>query len=110
MLSAASRPTLAKNARMGHPRSDMGKERKTVDKAGPPVQTPKNLWAALIARYNPGALKLTPKNGQDYGNPRFNMFNLMWLSLPQSKDNPTVTATATNCVIDSNGMRNCDTQ
>jgi RHS repeat-associated protein len=28
MLSAASRPTLAKNARMGHPRSDMGKERK----------------------------------------------------------------------------------
>src|SRR5260370_4149175 len=40
MLSAASRPTLAKNARMGHPRSDMGKERKTVDKAGPPVQAP----------------------------------------------------------------------
>jgi len=28
VLSAASRPTLAKNARMGHPRSDMGKERK----------------------------------------------------------------------------------
>jgi len=28
MLSAASQPTLAKNARMGHPRSDMGNERK----------------------------------------------------------------------------------
>jgi len=28
MLSAASWPTLAKNARLGHPRSDMGKERK----------------------------------------------------------------------------------
>jgi hypothetical protein len=38
MLSAASRPTLAKNARMGHPRSDMGKEEKTVDKGGPPAQ------------------------------------------------------------------------
>src|SRR6202795_3042655 len=37
MLSAASRPTLAKNARMGHPRSDMGKKEKTVGKGGPPA-------------------------------------------------------------------------
>src|SRR6266852_6462515 len=28
MLSAASQPTLAKNARTGHPRSDVGNERK----------------------------------------------------------------------------------
>ena len=37
MLSAASRPTLAKNARMGHPRFVRGKEEQSVEKAGPPV-------------------------------------------------------------------------
>src|SRR6267143_79918 len=37
MLSAAPRPTLAKNARMGHPRSDMGKEKKDCGKGGPPA-------------------------------------------------------------------------
>src|SRR6202521_1355866 len=36
MLSAASWPTLAKNARMGHPRSDTGKERKGYGEGGPP--------------------------------------------------------------------------
>src|SRR4029077_10837274 len=40
MLSAASRPTLAKNARMGHPRSDMGKEREDYGQG----------WATLYNR------------------------------------------------------------
>src|SRR5271157_2216646 len=37
MLSAAWPPTLAKNARMGHPRSDMGKEEQSVEEGGPPA-------------------------------------------------------------------------
>src|SRR5271157_4879335 len=39
MLSAAWPPTLAKNARMGHPRSDMGKEEQSVEEGGPPSIT-----------------------------------------------------------------------
>jgi hypothetical protein len=35
MLSAASPPTLAKNARMGHPHSISEKEEQSVEKAGP---------------------------------------------------------------------------
>src|SRR5216684_723499 len=44
MLSAASRPTLAKNARMGHPRSDMGRERLLTRVGHPPIpgQYPQN--------------------------------------------------------------------
>jgi hypothetical protein len=34
--SAASQPTLAKNARMGHPHFVMGKKEQSVEKAGPP--------------------------------------------------------------------------
>jgi hypothetical protein len=37
MLSAASPPTLAKSARMGHPRSDMGKEEQGTEKGRPPA-------------------------------------------------------------------------
>src|SRR5208337_249403 len=39
MLSAASRPTLAKNARMGHPRFVMGKKQQSVVEAGPPAKS-----------------------------------------------------------------------
>jgi len=35
MLPAASRPTLAKDARMGHPHFGMGKEEQSMDKGGP---------------------------------------------------------------------------
>jgi RHS repeat-associated protein len=38
MVSAASRPTLAKNARMGHPLFITGKEEQTPEKAGPPAE------------------------------------------------------------------------
>ena len=49
MLSAASRPTLAKNARMGHPRSDMGKKEKTADEGGPPAKCNPTVAAAIAA-------------------------------------------------------------
>ena|SRR5579863_3271223 len=77
-------------------------------------QTPRNLWLTLIHQYNPSQQGVTPKNGQDYGNPRCGgnscMFNLMWLMLPQSQPTATVTVTVTNCVTDSNGKKTCDTQ
>jgi RHS repeat-associated protein len=38
MLSAVSRPTLAKTARMGHPRFVMGKEEHSAEKGGPPAE------------------------------------------------------------------------
>ena len=38
MVSAASQPTLAKSARMGHPLFIMGKEEQTPEKAGPPAR------------------------------------------------------------------------
>src|SRR5258708_6902502 len=50
MLSAASRPPLAKNARMGHPRSDMGKER---------------LWKGWATRPVNG-VKMTPAQFSNY--------------------------------------------
>jgi hypothetical protein len=43
--------------------------------------TPKYLWGELILRYNPSQFGVVPKNGQDYGHPRFDMFELMWKSL-----------------------------
>jgi len=43
--------------------------------------TPKLLWNALIVRYNPASFAGTPRNGQDYGNPRSNMYDLLWLKL-----------------------------
>ena len=47
MLSAASPPTLANNARMGHPRSVMEKEKQAVDKGGPPANNPLGLGNGL---------------------------------------------------------------
>ena len=46
-----------------------------------------------MSKYNPSQNKwgATPNRGQDYGNPRFDMFNLLWLSLPQSKPKESVT-------------------
>ena len=70
--------------------------------------TPKILWHSLMSRYNPSQNQWgsTPNRGQDYGNPRYDMFNLLWLSLPQSE----ATVTVTNCVTDSKGKKICDTQ
>jgi RHS repeat-associated protein len=47
--------------------------------------TPKILWTNMMVRYNPSQAvwgQMTkPVQGKDYGNPRFDMYNLMWLSL-----------------------------
>jgi hypothetical protein len=52
---------------------------------------PKLLWNTLRQQYNPNA-PANPKNGTDYGQPRTDMFNALWLSLPQApKDNSSVT-------------------
>jgi len=52
---------------------------------------PKLLWNSLRQQYNPNA-PANPKNGTDYGQPRTDMFNAMWLSLPQAPpDNSSVT-------------------
>ena len=77
---------------------------------GRPGNTPRNLWGNLIQQNNPFHQGLNPKNGIDYGNNRFDMFNLMWLSLPQSQPKATVTVTVTNCVTDDKGKKVCDTQ
>jgi RHS repeat-associated protein len=57
--------------------------------------TPNVLWTNMMVRYNPSQAiwgQMTkPTNGRDYGNPRFDMFNLMWNSLPQSHEKVTVT-------------------
>jgi hypothetical protein len=61
---------------------------------GYPGRLPRNVWKALIHQYNPGQQGVTPKNGHDYGNPRGPndlMFQLMWLSLPQSQPKESVT-------------------
>jgi RHS repeat-associated protein len=55
--------------------------------------TPKVLWGSLALRYNRNAYRINPQNGKDYGAPRFDMFNLMWQSLPQSKLHEKVTVT-----------------
>jgi len=79
-----------------------------------PGMTPKTLWGSLLFRYNPN-LTFTrdsthPQQGRDYGNPRFDMFNLLWLSLPQSQPKASVTVTVTNCVTDDKGKKVCDSQ
>jgi RHS repeat-associated protein len=79
-----------------------------------PGMTPKTLWGSLLFRYNPN-LTFTrdsthPKQGRDYGNPRFDMFNLLWLSLPQSQPKASVTVTVTNCVTDDKGKKVCNSQ
>jgi RHS repeat-associated protein len=62
--------------------------------------TPNVLWTNMMARYNPSQAiwgQMTkPTNGRDYGNPRFDMFNLMWNSLPQSHEKVTVTIKTTD--------------
>jgi hypothetical protein len=51
---------------------------------GRPGNIPHNLWRNLIQTYNPNQQGNTPKKGQDYGNPRYDMFDKLWLSLPQA--------------------------
>jgi RHS repeat-associated protein len=75
---------------------------------GNPGGLPKNLWQLLVHQYNPGQDGTVPRNGIDYGHPHFDMFNLLWLSLPQAK--PTASVTATTCVTDPNGKKVCTTQ
>ncbi len=57
--------------------------------------TPKNLWYSLMGRYNPSQAvwghMTKPKQGQDYGNPRFDMYNLMWLTIQGENIKGTVT-------------------
>jgi hypothetical protein len=48
--------------------------------------TPKFLWNNLMLRYKPIQMSVKPKQGTDYGKPRFDMYNLLWLSLPQAKE------------------------
>jgi hypothetical protein len=79
-----------------------------------PGMTPKALWYSLLGRYNPSQAiwgQMTkPVQGRDYGNQRYDMFSLMWLSLPQSQPKATVTVTVTNCVTDNDGTKHCDSQ
>jgi RHS repeat-associated protein len=61
--------------------------------------------------FGPGRNVKSFDRGKDYGHPRpgydaFQMF--FWLM--GSNDKSSVTATATNCVTDSNGQKHCDTQ
>jgi RHS repeat-associated protein len=70
-------------------------------------QTPRHLWENLIHQYNPTQEKVTPQNGKDYGHPRYNMFDLLWLSLPQSE--PKATVTVTNCITNPDGTTTCTT-
>jgi len=70
-------------------------------------QTPRRLWENLIHQYNPGQEKVTPQNGKDYGHPTYNMFDLLWLSLPQSE--PKGTVTVTNCIKNPDGTTTCTT-
>jgi RHS repeat-associated protein len=73
--------------------------------------TPKILWHSLMSRYNASQNQWgsTPNRGQDYGNPRYDMFKLLWLSLPQSEPKATVTTITTNCLINSEGEKTCTT-
>lgn len=68
-------------------------------------QTPKTVWQWLIRHYNPSQKDVTPQNGQDYGNPHYNMFDLLWFSLPQSE--PKATVTVTSCITEPDGTTHC---
>lgn len=57
--------------------------------------TPKILWSSLYSRYVNNNRTVVPQNGKDYGAPRFDMFDLMWQSLPQSKPHRDCTITVT---------------
>jgi RHS repeat-associated protein len=74
-------------------------------------QTPRNLWLTLIRTHpNPFHQGFNPRNGADYGNNQFDMFNLMWLTLPQSEPKATVTSSARNCVKVNDSQQVCDVQ
>ena len=45
--------------------------------------------------------------GRTYGNPRYDMFDLLWLSLPQSE--PKATVTVTTCITGPDGKTPCTT-
>ena len=68
--------------------------------------TPFMLFGDLYYQYRDHNIP-NPKNGTDYGNPRFDMFQLMWLSLPQSQ--PKATVTVTSCITDPDGTTHCTT-
>jgi RHS repeat-associated protein len=69
-------------------------------------QTPKTVWQWLIRHYHPSQKDVTPQNGRDYGNPRYNMFDLLWFSLPQSE--PKATVTVTTCTTEPDGTKHCE--
>ena len=74
--------------------------------------SPKYLFKNLMMRYNPSQQNVTPSGGVDYGHPSCGgscMFDLFWLSIKSGQD-ATVKTTVTNCVTDSNGKKQCDTQ
>lgn len=83
------------------------------DKSFWPGMTPKSLWYSLMGRYNPSQAiwgQMTkPVQGRDYGNPRFDMFALFWNQIDAGQK-ATVKVSVTNCVTDSNGQKQCDTQ
>jgi hypothetical protein len=54
-----------------------------------PGARPKLLWNALVRQWNPSQIGVKPANGKDYGHPRFDMFELLWQSLPQSHEQVT---------------------
>ena len=64
-------------------------------------------WESLIRQYNPSQ-NGKPQNGRDYGKPRYDMFELMWLTLPQSE--PKATVTVTTCITGPDGKVKCTTQ
>ncbi len=57
--------------------------------------TPNALWNALYNRYVQPTAFIPHQNGKDFGNPRFDMFDLMWQSLPQSKPKRNCTINVT---------------
>jgi RHS repeat-associated protein len=53
--------------------------------------TPKILWGSLALRYNRNAYGINPQNGKDYGTPRFDMYNLMWMTIQGSNIQGSIT-------------------
>jgi RHS repeat-associated protein len=55
-----------------------------------PGISPKALWYSLLGRYNPSQAvwghMTKPVRGRDYGNARYDMFNLLWLSLRRQEE------------------------
>jgi hypothetical protein len=55
--------------------------------------TPKALEYSLTLQYDPAHWKLNGVQGQDRGHPRFDMYNLMWMTIQGSNIQGTVTTT-----------------